>query len=307
MMTSSWTPTREVELVAGTPAGGGQDRPARVLIELLRTQKLVTAPMKLTNIPGRGGGNAWDHIARFPGDGHVLAINSPTVVTNLLLGESALSFRDLTPLATLYTEPLAFVVRPESDLRRPEDLLRKFTAGAGSVRIAFATAIGNINHMALAKLVQHTGGDVTRLALDVFDSARYAVAHVVERKAEMAVITATSAVPEIQAGTLRTLAVSSASRLSGVFQDAPTWKESGVDCVIGTWRGVIGPKDLPAEAVAFWEQALAAAAQSAAWRAELDKHHWTETFLDARGTSAFLERETQTMAEMLKALGLLKS
>src|SRR4051794_4755867 len=120
-MTSTWAPTREIELVAGTPAGGGQDRPARGLIELLRTQKLVGVPVRLTNIPGRGGGNAWDHIARFPGDGHVLAINSPTVITNLLLGDSKLSFRDLTPLANLYTEYLAFVVRPDSALRGPDD------------------------------------------------------------------------------------------------------------------------------------------------------------------------------------------
>jgi putative tricarboxylic transport membrane protein len=47
-----WRPEREVELIAGTPAGGGQDRPARVLIELLAGA--VDRPITLTNIAGRG-------------------------------------------------------------------------------------------------------------------------------------------------------------------------------------------------------------------------------------------------------------
>jgi putative tricarboxylic transport membrane protein len=300
-----WRPMREIELVAGTPAGGGQDRPARALIEVLRGQRLIEAPMKLTNIPGRGGGNTWDYLAAKPGDGHVLAINSPTIVTNKFLGESTLAYGDLTPLATLYTEYLAFVVRPDSSLRTPGDLAARLGHGTAGLPIAFATAIGNINHMALAKITAQAGGAVKALNTTVFDSARYAVAHVVEGKAELAVITATSAVPEIEAGKLRTLVVSSPQRLTGPFAAVPTWGEHDIDCVIGTWRGVIGAAGLPAASVAFWEKALRDATRSAAWRAELDRHHWTDTYLGSAATTEFLARETRTMGDMLKALGLL--
>src|SRR6516225_7331945 len=111
---SAWRPRREIELVAGTPPGGGQDRPARVLIGLM--QQRLGVPIRLTNIAGRGGGNAWDYLAQHPGDAHVVAINSPTIITNQLLGESALDFSALTPLANLYTEYLVFVVRPNAGL-----------------------------------------------------------------------------------------------------------------------------------------------------------------------------------------------
>ncbi len=60
--------------------------------------------MKLTNIPGRGGGNAWDYLRKHNGDPHVLAINSPTVISNKLLGVSTTDYSDITPLANLYTE-----------------------------------------------------------------------------------------------------------------------------------------------------------------------------------------------------------
>jgi putative tricarboxylic transport membrane protein len=300
---AGWRPQHEIELVAGTPAGGGQDRPARVLIELLKDE--VGVPIKLTNIPGRGGGNAWDYLAQHAGDPHIVAINSPTVITNRLLGESALDFASLTPLANLYTEYLVFVVRPDSSLQSAQQLLTQLGNDPAGIRIAFATAIGNMNHMALAKITKQADGDVTALQTEVFDSARYAVGHVVEGKADLAVITATSAVPELTSGVLRAIAVSAPGRMTGPFAQVPTWGELGIDCVVGTWRGVIGTSRMTAPQVAFWESALLTAVRGDAWRAELARHHWVDTYLGAAATREFLIAELGTMKSALDALGLL--
>jgi putative tricarboxylic transport membrane protein len=300
---AAWRPQHEIELVAGTPAGGGQDRPARVLIDLLND--VLGVPIKLTNIPGRGGGNAWDYLAQHPGDPHIVAINSPTIITNALLGESTLDFAALTPLANLYTEYLVFVVRPNSTLASAHELLTQLGNDPGGIRIAFATAIGNMNHMALAKITKQADGDVTALRTDVFDSARYAVAHVVEGHADLAVITATSAVPELDSGLLRAIAVSAPARLAGPFAQVPTWAETGIDCVVGTWRGVIGTSRMTARQIAFWEMALLTAVHGDAWRAELARHHWVDTYLGAAATRTFLDTELGTMRSALDDLGLL--
>jgi putative tricarboxylic transport membrane protein len=300
---AGWRPQHEIELVAGTPAGGGQDRPARVLIDLLKD--LVGVPIKLTNIAGRGGGNAWDYLAEHPGDPHILAINSPTIITNRLLGESDLDFAALTPLANLYTEYLVFVVRPNTALQTAQQLRTQLANDPGAIRIAFATAIGNMNHMALAKITKQAGGDVTALRTDVFDSARYAVTHVVEGHADLAIITATSAVPELNSGALRAIAVSAPARMSGPFAQVPTWGEIGIDCVVGTWRGVIGTSGMTAPQIGFWEHALVTAVRGDAWRAELARHHWVDTYLGAAATRDFLKSELGTMQSALDALGLL--
>jgi putative tricarboxylic transport membrane protein len=131
------------------------------------------------------------------------------------------------------------------------------------------------------------------------------VAHVVEGRADLAVISATSAVPELQAGSLKTIAVSAPARLAAPFAETPTWTEQGIDCVVGTWRGVIGPSGVTAAEIAFWQDALAQAVRSEAWRAELLRHHWTDTWLDAAGTRTFLARELGNMRTELAALGLL--
>jgi putative tricarboxylic transport membrane protein len=300
---AAWRPQHDIELVAGTPAGGGQDRPARVLIDLIKN--MVGVPLKLTNIPGRGGGNAWDYLAEHPGDPHIVAINSPTIITNRLMGESTLDFAALTPLANLYTEYLVFVVRPRTALQNAQQLLTQLGNDPEGIRIAFATAIGNMNHMALAKITKQAGGDVTALRTDVFDSARYAVAHVVDGRADLAVITATSAVPELDSGALRAIAVSAPERMSGPFAQVPTWGEIGIDCVVGTWRGVIGTSRMTAPQIAFWESALLTAVRGDAWRAELARHHWVDTYLGAAATRDFLDSELGTMKGALDALGLL--
>jgi putative tricarboxylic transport membrane protein len=300
---AGWRPQHEIELVAGTPAGGGQDRPARVLIGLLKD--LVGVPVKLTNIAGRGGGNAWDYLAGHPGDPHIVAINSPTIITNRLLGESTLDFAALTPLANLYTEYLVFVVRPNAAIATAQALLTQLGNDPGGIRIAFATAIGNMNHMALAKITKQAGGDVGALRTEVFDSARYAVAHVVAGQADLAVITATSAVPELDSGVLTAVAVSAPARMSAPFAQVPTWGDMGIDCVVGTWRGVIGTHGLSAPQIAFWERALERAVAGDTWRAELARHHWVDTYLGAAASVAFLNGELGTMRDALAALGLL--
>jgi len=164
--------------------------------------------------------------------------------------------------------------------------------------------IGNINHIALAKITQAAGGDVRALNTAVFDSARYAVAHVLDGHAEVGVITATSAASELAAGSLRAIAVSAPAPMAAPFAGARCWLELGIDCVIGTWRGVIAAGGLAPAQVAFWEQALVTATQTPEWRAQLARHHWVDTYMDAAQTRAFLDREQDVMADVLGALGL---
>jgi putative tricarboxylic transport membrane protein len=302
-----WQPSREIELVAGTPPGGGQDRPARALIEVLAAHRLLDVPVKLTNIPGRGGGNAWDYLRTKAGDPHVLAINSPTIISNKLLGVSPNDYADLTPLANLYTEYPIFIVRADSSIADVAALMRRLKADTAGVAISLATAVGNPNHIALARLTAQAGGNVKALKIAVFDSARYAIGHLIEGKAELGVITAVSAVPELTAGTLRTLTLSAPQRLGGLFANVPPLKESGVDCAVGMWRGLIAAGSIAPAAVAFWDRTLAAATATAEWRAELAKKYWADTFMAGADEQNFLDGERALMASALGDLGLLPS
>ncbi len=298
-----WRPEHDIELVAGTPAGGGQDRPARALISVL--EGLIDVPVKLRNIAGRGGGNAWDYLTQHPGNPHVLAINSPTIITNRQLGVSDFDDTALTPLVNLYTEYIAFLVRADSAISDGAALIARLKDPA-TLTIAMATALGNTNHMALAQLTRHAGGDPRQLRLLVFDSALHAAADVMAGRAEVAAITAVSAAKELAAGSMRALAVSAPQRLPGLYAQTPTWSEQGIACVIGTWRGVIGARGLDSAQIDWWDRMLKKATASPAWAEELQRHYWINTYTGSAAIGGMLERERLILGNLLKDLGLLR-
>ncbi|MGQ0525087.1 MAG: tripartite tricarboxylate transporter substrate-binding protein [Betaproteobacteria bacterium] len=305
MSTPAWRPTSAVEVIVGTPPGGGQDRPARALMRVLEADGLVEVPMKLTNLPGKGGGNAWDAVRSRAGDPHVLSISSAPLLTNNLLGVTDYDHAELTPVATLYAEYLAFVVRTDSSVGNARQFLNALKRDPGALEIAIATARGSTNHIALGQIIRHLGGEPKGLRLRVFESALHAVADVVDGKAAVGVVSAASAVPAMHSGSLRAFAVSAPERMGGCFEDVPTWTELSVPCALGQWRGVIGGPGIAAEHIAFWEAALGVAVQSPVWAGELAQHYWTNTWMGSSKTRDFLDSEREFLARMLRELGLI--
>ena len=223
-------------------------------------------------------------VDQHPGDAHVLVdqfarTSPPTIWSASPTFEHSQATR---PIATLVTEYIAFAVRADSSLkigRRSAGAPRRFAA---QVTVALSTALGNPNHVALAKLTRAAGGDVSAPTIRVFDTALDAVADVVAGKADVCAVTAASVLEELAAGRVRVLAMSAPARLAGALADVPTWRELGIDCVIGAWRGVSGPAGLTGAQVRFWEAAINAATVQPVWREELARLAWSPMLLTGR-------------------------
>lgn len=301
----TWRPSRALEIVAGTPRGAGLDRTARALALAIESRGLVGVPVKVVNLPGDASRKIWTYLDRFPGDAHVLVVTSPNVTTDYLTGQAAFDHDAYTPLAMLHNEYIAFVARADSALGTSHDLMDRLATAAGSLTTAVATSAGNPNHIALARVTQHVGGDVKTLKVRAFDSARDAVADVVGGGCEIAAISATSALPELADGSLRALAVTAPVRLAPPFTEIPTWVEQGIDCVVNAWRGVDGARDLSPPQIAFWDAVLADATASDAWQAAIAQHHWSARYCNSAELAAYLPRERAEMRATLGELGLL--
>ena len=247
-MSETWKPERAVQIVAGTPPGGGLDRVARALAKAVVQANVLDVPVEVVNVPGDGARRAWTHLVdRHAGDGHVIAISSPNLTTDYLVGIADFEHSRYSAVATLVTEYIAFAVAADSGLKTGADLIGQLGRAPREVTVALSTALGNPNHVALAKLTRAAGGDVNAPTIHVFDSALDAVADAVAGKAQVCVVTAVTAasvLAELAAGRVRVLAISAPARLAGPFASVPTWSELGIDCVIGAWRGVSGPAGL---------------------------------------------------------------
>lgn len=307
-MIQSWQPERTLQIVAGTPPGGGLDRVARALARAIHQSRLIEVPVEVINVPGDGARRAWTHyVDNHAGDGHVIGISSPNLTTDYLVGIGGFEHSRYTPIATLITEYIAFAVRADSALRTGADLLGRLGRDKPAVTVALSTSLGNPNHVALARLTRHAGGAINAPVIRVFDTALDAVADVIAGSADVCAVTAASVLAELNNGQLRLIGITAPERLAGAFVEAPTWKEQGVDCVIGAWRGATGPAGLGAAEVLFWQQVLKSATEQPVWHEELSRLSWSPMFQVGAVLQAYLEKERAEFVAVLGELGLLKA
>jgi putative tricarboxylic transport membrane protein len=304
---SGWRPERRIELVAGTPPGGGLDRVARALVKAIEQGKLLDVPVDVVNVLGDGARRAWTgFVDKHPGDPHVISISSPNLTSDYLVGIADFEHSRYSAVATLVTEYIAFAVAAGSPLKIGADLIARLAAAPCEMTVALSTALGNPNHVALAKLTRQAGGDIEAPAIRVFDTALDAVADVIAGRSGVCAVTAASVLAELNAGRLRVLAISAPARLAGAFAATPTWQELGVDCVIGAWRGVSGPAGLSAAHVAFWAGVIEAATQQPVWRDELARLSWSPLVQTGPALHTYLAAERAEFVAVLGNLKLLK-
>ena len=306
-MSEAWQPSRGVQIIAGTPPGGGLDRVARALVKAIGEARLIDVPLEVVNVPGGGARKAWTQVVdKNAGDAHVVAISSPNLTTDYLVGAADFEHSKYTPIATLVTEYIAFAARADSTLTSGRDWLDRLKQNAAGATVALSTALGNPNHIALAQLVKPVGANVNAPVIRVFDSALDCVADVMAGNAQVCAVTAASVLKEFNAGRLRVLAISAPARLAAPFADVPIWNEQGADCVIGAWRGVSGPSGLSPAQVTFWENVVAAATREPCWAEDLARLSWSPLVLTGAALRAYLARERAEFVAVLGELGLLK-
>jgi len=301
---AAWKPERNVEIISSVAQGGGTDATARLVQRLLREQRLLASSSSVVNKPGAGGAEAWIYLNGRAGDGHYLAISTPPLLTSRIAGGEALSYTDFTPITILFSEYVLIAVRADSPLKTGQDLVERMKRDAASVSVGVAPALGSHNHIAPALIARNAGGNAKILRVEVFATGTRAADAVIEGRVEVVSSTAGTLLGRVQSGKLRALGLAAPRRLGGPFADVPTWKEQGVDVVLPTWRGVVGPRGMSAEQVAYWEEVFLKLSFNDQWLAELRKQWWDGTYMNSSETRKFLDQQFALLKGALSELGL---
>lgn len=302
-----WRPERNVEIIAGVSPGGSQDRTARLIYKIIHDKQLVNATSAVVNKPGGGGTISLAYMNQHPGDGHYLLVSSVPLLVNHITGRSLLTFRDFTPIAQLFNEYVCFTVRADSPLRTGREALDRLRIDPGALSIAVGTTYGNQNHIAVANVFKSVGGDVRKLKAVVFNSTGDAVAALLGGHVDVVSAPPSNVAAHVEAGKLRVIALSAPQRLQGVFANSPTWKEQGINVVVASDRGVIGPKGLAKPQVTYWENVLEKLTSSDEWRKDLNANLWVGNFMRSSEATAYLQTSYDELKNALIALGLAKT
>jgi putative tricarboxylic transport membrane protein len=298
---TEWSPQRPVEFIVPTAAGSSMDVLARLIQDLWQRDQLVTATMTVQARPGGGGALAWSYVSQRAGDGHYLAISGPTLLANDVLKIGNLRYRDVTPIAQLFTEYGAFAVNANSAIKTGKDLVQAL-AGPKPPSVAIAPGMGSSSHVAILRLARAAGIDPGHLTIVPFKGANESVTAVLGGHVDVVIATMSVLDSYLVAGQLRALALAAPQRLSGQHAAISTWREQGLDVVEGNWRGVVGPKSLGSQQVAFWSGRLSEIVKKEEWKASLVRNSWDADFRIGPDAQSFLDTQYQELASALAVL-----
>ena len=303
-LAQDWKPSRNVEIVVGSGAGGSADRTARVMQRLLSTNPAFPS-VAVVNRPGGGGTVAFTYLSQHPGDAHLIVTVSATVVTNYLLGVNKLHYSDFTPLSILIREYQLVAVRAESPIANGKDLVERLRRDPGSVSFSFASSAGNQNHVIIGMILKAAGADIRKAKIVVQKSGAEAATAMLGGHIDVFVGAPANLTEHIRSGRARAIGIGAPQRQGGALVGYPTLREQGMDAVFFSWRGFFGPKGLSASQVAFWDQAFARAVKADEWKQDLERNAWSEDLLNSAATRKHLESEEALLKGMLAELGVL--
>ena len=300
----AWKPTRPVEFVVGSGAGGGNDRTARLLQKIWRENQWLE-PVNVVNKPGGGGALAYTFVSQQTGDAHYIVVARKAVLTNHILGRSPLHYGDLTPLAVMANEPNAFAVRADSPLRSLKELVDTLSTDAQSITTSVGSTRGGPSHMAVVQLAKIAGADLRKLKVVTFNGSAESVTNLLGGHIQMISSSVDALVPHQRSGTMRILGVATAQR-TPALPNVPTFREQGYDTVIGNWTAIMGPKSLTPAQIAYWDDLLERTFNHAAWKAMLDADALEHDFRKSRATRELMARDYELERKMLNELGMTK-
>ncbi|WP_134698640.1 tripartite tricarboxylate transporter substrate binding protein [Ammoniphilus sp. YIM 78166] len=302
-------PEKPITVVAPSGAGGGWDKTARSLTKILAETKLVDKTMTVENKPG-GGGAVFlaEYVNQDKKNPYKLFVSSPPILinNNKKEGNSPFGYRDTIPLAQLTRDYGAIVVKADSPFQDLKSALDAIKADPTKVTVAGGSAPGSMDHLIAVLPAFKYGVDPKAVKYVSYDGGGEAIAALLGGNADF-IATDASAVGEyLKAGKIRVLAVSSTERLGGELKDIPTFKEAGVEAEFTIWRGVFGPKEMPEDALKFWEESLKALSEKEEWKKELEANGWQSEYKNSKDFRAFLDEQDQLVKEVLAALDMAK-
>jgi tripartite-type tricarboxylate transporter receptor subunit TctC len=233
-------PTRPIRIVVPTAAAGSPDVLARLIAERLRDR--WGQPVVIENRAGAAQMIGAEAVAKAPADGYTLLLPTGTYTTSVAI-RPTLPFdpiRDLTGVAMVGQGPLMLVVHPSLPARNMKELIALARARPGDLNYATA-GTGSIIHFAAEALSVAARIDITHVP---YKSATPAVTDLVGGHVQMMIVSLPSVWPQVKAGRLRALALSTGKR-SSFAPEMPVIAETVPGYEAGQWWGMLAPGKTP--------------------------------------------------------------
>jgi tripartite-type tricarboxylate transporter receptor subunit TctC len=234
-------PAKPIRLIVPFPAGGGTDILARQVANKL-TERLKWN-IVVDNRAGAGGNIGIDAAAKSPPDGYTIVMGQ---TSNLAINPSLYSklpydpVKDFAPISLVAAFPIAITVSAKGPHKSLSEVIAAAKAKPDTVTFA-SSGNGTVSHLT-AELLQRTAG--VKLIHIPYKGAAQAFPDLIGGRINMFLSSLETALPQVKAGTVRAIAVTSAKR-APVLPDVPSVGETYKGFEATTWFGILAPARTP--------------------------------------------------------------
>jgi len=292
---------QHLRIIAPAAPGGGWDQTARVMQQVLQSAGIVHTS-SVENIPGAAGTIG---LARFigaeRGNGDVVMVSGLIMLGAIVTHASPVTLGEVTPIARLTGEYEVIVVPAASPFRSLDDLVRAFRERPESISWGGGSA-GGTDQMLAGLVADAVGVPPRRVNYIAFSGGGESMSAILGGQVSAGINGLAEFAPQIEAGTVRVLGISSAERLPGV--SAPTLREQGVDVELENWRSLVAPPGITPVDRERLERAVETMVGSAEWRQALERYRWIDRYLAGEEFTRFARAEDQRVRAILTKLGL---
>ena len=295
-------PNKPVRVVVGFAPGGGADVVARLVGN--KMSESMGQQVIVENRPGATGTIAADNVARSPADGYSLFLGSQSTMVIAPNMYPKLPFdpvKNFAPVSQLVSMPLLLVVNPaKTNARTVAELTAQIKAKPAAMSYASSGA-GGPQHIA-GELYKHLlGVDVTHIP---YSGESGALADVLGGHVPYMFANLPVAMPHIQAGKLRALAITSLQR-NPTVPDIPTMAETGLkDFEVLTWYGVFAPAKTPDASVQKLYNEMHRALATQDLKTKLAEQGLTIVASNPADFTRFVQTEVPRWSKLIKEFGI---
>jgi tripartite-type tricarboxylate transporter receptor subunit TctC len=259
-------PTHPLTMINPFAAGGPNDVVARLFAQ--RMGEVLGQPIIVENIGGAGGMNGADRVAKAAPDGYTFlqgTVGTQAQNQTLFKKPAYVSTTDFAPVALILEAPLVLIARKDLPVKDMKEFVAYAKAHKDSMQFASA-GTGSAIHLGCALVNLVTGLEMVHVP---FRGANPAMQDLIGGRVDYLCDIITSAKPQIDAGTVKPIAVLTKQR-SAVLPDVPTAIEQGFDLEAYTWNAFFLPKGTPEPIVQKLRQATLEAMKTPAIREKLE-------------------------------------
>jgi putative tricarboxylic transport membrane protein len=301
---AAWEPTKPIEFVIPAGTGGGADQMARLIAGLAEKHKLSPRPIIAVNKSGGAGAEGFLHVKGKKGDAHTIVITLSNLFTTPLHTGIPFSWKDLTPVARIALDEFILWVNAETPYKTAKEYLAAVKEKNGTMKMA-GTGSAQEDQIITIQIEQALG---VKFIYVPFKGGGEVCVNLVGKHVDSTVNNPIECVSHWKAGRVRPLAVFDSARIPvPEWKDIPTVKEAlNTDITYLMLRGIFGPPDMPAEAVAWYQDLLKKVAETPEFKDYMQQGALRSAWLVGPEFNAWLGREEQVHRDLMTKGGLLK-